>query len=367
MKKAMIYFLLFIGLAVIVTIISLVVHSPGKPKHFSDENGNKIANSISEKLFLDINGFRQGMFIKGKNLDNPIILYLHGGMPDYFLTEKYPTHLENNFTMVWWEQRNCGMSYNSESAKGSITIKQLVDDTIVLTKYLLKRFGKEKVFLMGHSGGTFLGVQVIDKAPELFEAYIGIAQMSDQMLSERLAYDYILNKYREMNNQKMVKQLESFSFNDQKNIPEEYLKIRDKAMHELGIGTMRNMRNVITDLFLPSLCFSEYTLTEKYQLWAGKSKSGISQNWTAMSGTNLIESKYSFKIPVYFFHGVYDYTCSYELSRKYFNKISAPIKGFYTFDLSAHSPLFEEPEKMNSILINDVKNLRTELADKDLR
>ena len=63
---------------------------------------------------------------------------------------------------------------------------------------------------MGHSGGTFLGVYVIDKMPELYEAYIGMAQMSDQFLSEKLAYDYILNKYREMNSKKMVEHFEKY-------------------------------------------------------------------------------------------------------------------------------------------------------------
>lgn len=359
----MLYILGFFGLLIIGLIITLIILSPGNPKQFLDKNGNKLKNSISEKIFLDINGFKQGMFIKGKNLDNPVILYLHGGMPDYFLTEKYPTQLEDNFIMVWWEQRNCGISYGSGSSQNEIKIEQLVDDTIVLTKYLLKRFNKKKIYLMGHSGGTFLGVYVIDKAPELYEAYIGIAQMSDQLQSEKLAYDYMLNKYREMNNQKMIRQFENYNFNDNQNIPEEYLKKRDNAMHELGIGTMRNMKNIVTDLFLPSLFFSEYTLSEKFNLWYGKSKSGISQNWETMTRTNLIETKNDFKLPIYFFHGIYDYTCSYELAKKYFNKIKAPIKGFYTFDKSAHSPLFEEPEKMNRILVNDVMNLKTDLAD----
>ncbi|HSL90302.1 MAG TPA: alpha/beta hydrolase [Ignavibacteriaceae bacterium] len=162
----------------------------------------------------------------------------------------------------------------------------------------------------------------------------------------------------------MVEYFEKFSFNDQNKIPIEYLKKRDAAMHELGIGTMRNMKNVATDLFLPSLCFSEYSLTDKYHIWAGKSKFGISQNWERIIRTNLIETKNDFKIPVYFFHGLYDYTCSYELTKKYFDKIKAPIKGFYTFDQSAHTPLFEEPEKTNRILINDIKYLRTDLADR---
>ena len=240
----------------------------------------------------------------------------------------------------------------------------LVDDTIVLTKYLLERFGKEKIYLMAHSGGTFLGVNVIDKAPELYEAYIGIAQMSDQFLSEKIAYEYMLNHFKETHNQKWVDSFESFSFNDQNKIPKEYLKMRDAAMHELGIGTMRSMKNIATDLFLPSLYFSEYTLTEKFYLWYGKSKSGVHQIWEEMTQTNLADIKNDFKIPVYFFHGVYDYTCSYELAKKYFDKINAPIKGFYSFEQSAHSPLLEEPEKMNRILISDIKNLKVNFSDR---
>lgn len=365
MKKAMLYILGFVGLIVLGLIVTLITFSPGKPKQFLDENGTKLANSISEKLFLEINGLKQGMFIKGKNLDNPIILYLHGGLPVYFLTEKYPTHLEDNFTMVWWDQRNCGISYSSGTSQNSVAIEQLVDDTIFLTKYLLERFNKKKIYLMGHSGGSFLGVYVIDKAPELYEAYIGMAQMSDQLHSEKLAYEFILNKYKEMNNQKKIDYFNSIKIYDQNSLPLEYLKIRDDAMHELGIGTMRNMRNIVTGLFLPSLYFSEYTLSNKYHLWAGKSKFGISQNWERMIRTNLIETINDFKIPIYFFHGLYDYTCSYELAKKYFDKINAPIKGFYTFEQSAHTPLFEEPEKINKILSNDVKSLKTEMADRN--
>ncbi len=360
--------MLIIGGVIFLTIISLVLilffYSSGKPKQPLDKNGKALYNSISEKLFIDINGARQGMFIKGENIDNPIILYLHGGMPDYFLTEKSPTKLEKNFTMVWWEQRGCGISYSSSLANDNTTLDQLVDDTITLTQYLLKRFNKKKIYLMGHSGGTFIGVYVIDKVPELYYAYIAIAQMSDQRKSEKIAYDYMLSKYHELGNRKMVKTLQRLSLGDSGNLPEEYEKIRDVAMHELGIGTMKKINNLITDLIFPSLFFSEYTLSEKYNLWVNKSQSGISRNWKRMISTNLMENKNSFRVPVYFFHGIYDYTCSYKLAKEYFTKIKAPAKGFYTFYQSAHSPIFEQPDKMNKILLSDVLNSRTELADR---
>lgn len=366
LKRVKKYMILLGGIIVLIIaslFLILLLLSPGNPKQFLDENGNTMNNSISEKIFLELNGATQGMFIKGENLDNPIILYLHGGMPDYFLTEKFPTHLEKNFTVIWWEQRNCGISHNSSSANNLTTVEQIIDDTIDLTKYLLKRFDKSKIYLMGHSGGTFIGVNVIDKAPELYYAYIGVAQMSDQLKSEKIAYDYMINKFLEIKNVKMYQTLQRIVFNQNGEVPKEYVSIRDAAMHELGIGTMRNANNLFTDIFLPSLLFSEYTMLEKYNLWAGKKNSGISQNWDRMINTNLMESKFSFKVPVYFFHGIFDYTCSHELAKEYFIKIEAPIKGFYTFANSAHSPIFEEPNRMNEILVNDVLNLQIELAD----
>jgi len=364
MKKAMLYIFGSLGLVIISLIIVLIILSPGNPKQFLNKNGNKIKNSISEKIFLDINGSKQGMFIKGKNLDNPIILYLHGGMPDYFLTEKYSTQLDENFTVVWWEQRNCGITHNANSTNNYEALDQLVEDSITLTEYLLKRFNKKKVYLMGHSGGTFLGVYVIDKAPELYFAYIGIAQISDQRKSEKIAYDYMFSKYKELGNRRMVEAFQHISLGDKGDLPDEYVKIRDVSMHELGIGTMKKMNNIITGLFLQSLFFSEYTLSEKYNFWVNKSQSGISKSWEKIINTNLMESKNFFRVPVYFFHGIYDYTCSYQLAKEYFTKINAPIKGFYTFYQSAHSPIFEEPIIMNKILVNDVLNSRTELADK---
>ena len=259
------------------------------------------------------------MFIKGKNVDNPIILYLHGGMPDYFLIEKYPTQLENNFTVVWWEQRGCGISHNSNLPSNSTALEQLVDDSITLTEYLLKRFNKNKIFLMVHSGGTFLGIYVIDKAPELYHAYIGIAQMSDQRKSEKIAYNYMIRKYQELGNQKMINTLQRISLGYDGDIPGEYVKIRDAAMHELGIGTMRNMKNLFKDLFLPSLFFNEYTLSEKYNLWL-KNHNWYQRKRKRMININLKERNISFTVPVYFFHGIHDYTCSYELAKKYLQK-----------------------------------------------
>ncbi len=66
-----------------------------------------------------------------------------------------------------------------------------------MTNYLRKRFGQDKIYLMGHSGGTFIGIQAAARAPELYHAYIGVSQMSYQLKSEKLAYDYMLQRFKD--------------------------------------------------------------------------------------------------------------------------------------------------------------------------
>ena len=348
---------------VLILVGVLLACSPGKAKPFLDERGKPLEGSISEKIFVNINGVEQGMFIKSKDSTNPVLLYLHGGMPDYFLTRKYPTGLEDYFTVVWWEQRGSGLSYSADIPPETMTLEQMISDTKEVTNWLRKRFGQEKIYLMGHSGGTFIGIQVAAIAPELYLAYIGVAQISNQLKSEMLAYEYMLEKYRDNSNLKMVCKLEAAPVTMTEGITDAYRVLRDPAMHSLGIGTTHNMRSVISGIFLPSLLCPEYTLLEKVNMWRGKSRSGISILWSDILTTDLSEQVPELKLPVYFFEGIYDYTCSYAEAKSYFEKLKAPIKGFYTFEQSAHSPLFEEPERMQQILQADILFGMNKLAD----
>ena len=356
-----VFSILLACLLILVGVLQL--WSPEKSTPFADENGSPLVGSISEKIHVNINGVEQGMFIKSKDATHPVLLYLHGGMPEYFLTKRYPTGLEDYFTVVWWEQRGSGISYSADIPPETMTLEQMISDTLEMTNYLRHRFGKEKIYLMGHSGGTFIGIQAAARAPELYYAYIGVAQMSNQLKSERLAYEYMLRQFKESGNTKMVRKLEETPVTMTDGTPDAYLALRDEAMHSLGIGTTHDMHSVITGIFLSSLISREYTLLEKVNMWRGKSHSGVSLLWDEMISTDLTQQVPELGLPVYFFHGIYDYTVSYTEAKSYFEKLKAPIKGFYTFEQSAHSPLFEEPEKTLKILQEDVLAGTNSLAD----
>jgi pimeloyl-ACP methyl ester carboxylesterase len=351
--------LVFVGL--------LLAWSPGRPQPFLDENGKPLAGSLSEKIHVEINGVEQGMFIKSKEIGNPVLLFVHGGpgMPEYWLTQRYPTGLEDHFTVVWWEQRGAGLSYSPDIAPETMTAEQFIADTLAVTHYLINRFDQEKIYLMGHSWGSYIGIQAAAQAPELYHAYIGMGQVSYQLQSEQLAYEYALAHYRQNGDWRMARKLDAAPPTMTVPLPAGYEALRDAYMHGAGIGTTREMQSVITGIFLPSWQFREYTLAEKVNLWRGKvySRSHAFGLWDTMQATDLTQQVTELAIPTYFFHGKYDYTCAYPLSRAYFDKLDAPLKGFYTFQHSAHSPIFEEPEKALGILLQDVLRGATALAD----
>jgi pimeloyl-ACP methyl ester carboxylesterase len=365
----MLYILLLVVAASLLILAAvLIIISPGKPEPILNSKGEIADGSISEKAFTTINGVRQGMIIRGKNVKNPVLLYIHGGpaFPNYFLIDKFKPGLEDIFTVCYWEQRGGGISYSKEVTVESMNMEQFTSDAIEVTKYLCKRFGKDRIYMMAHSGGTPFAIVAAAQEPALYYAYIGMAQITRQSESEKIAYKYMLDRYIEDGDKRKISDFKKYPVLDSSSYIVPFYKslLRDESMHALGIGTMRNMKSVFRDVFIPVWTCRAYTLREKMNIWISK--------FSFLKKTKLIDELLAadipseipkLEIPVYFFSGKYDLTVNHDLCKAYLEKLDAPVKGFYTFNESAHSPIFEEPQKLKEILINDVLKGTTNFAD----
>ncbi len=348
----------------------ILVYSPGKIEPYKDANGKIVQGSIAEKTFVQIGGVQQGMFIQSKNINKPVLLYVHGGpaFPNYFLIDKYKPGLEDYFTVCYWEQRGGGLSYTSEVTLASMNFNQLASDAIEVTNYLCKRFGKEKIYIMAHSGGTPIALIAVQKNPELYAAYIGMGQITSQAASEKLAYEYMLAEYTAQVNQRRINELKKYPVLEADSTIVTFYKsaLRDQYMHELGIGTMHKMQSVFWDVFMPVWACTAYTVREKINIWQSK--------FSFLPKTKLIEELLTtdfaalvpaLDIPVYFLSGKYDLTVNIHLSKAYLAALHAPLKGFYTFQHSAHSPLFEEPDTVKQVIENDILKGKNSVADEN--
>ena len=341
--------------ALLICLVIITVNSPGKLEQLKDKDGKKITNSLAEKHFIEIGGIKQGFFIRSENSENPVILFLHGGpgSPELAILYSYEIdeRLEKYFTVCYWDQRGAGMSYSNSIDPATMTLEQMIEDTRQITEYLKHRFNQEKIFLMGHSWGSVLGINTIEKHPENYIAYFGIGQVTNQLESEKLAYDYMLKHAMEINDESAIKKLKKFDKNASDFPAMDYIaSVRSLLMNKYEIGIMHtrfSMAGMIKDM----LFFKGYTIFEKVKYVLGMEFSS-KHLWDQVVGNNLFDTLISFKAPVYILHGRYDYQVSYTLSREYFEEVEAPAKAFFSFEKSAHSPNAEEPEKFVQIVHN---------------
>lgn len=364
----------FIKMDLSIIIISLFflsfvsANNSGSPMPNRYQSDSITNNLTVEKIRITVGGVQQGMFIRTKNPNNPVLLYVHGGpaFPNYFLIDKYEPNLEEYFTVCYWEQRGGGLSYSLQVTLESMTFDQLVSDAIELTNFLRERYKQDKIYIMAHSGGTPIAIQAVYQCPELYNAYIAMAQITNQKESEKMAYRYMIEEYTKRGNLKMKHKLEQYHLLDsEQNIITFYRSVlRDKTMHQLGIGTMHKMNSIFWDIFMPVWFCDAYTFKEKRNIWKSK--------FSFLPKTNLFNELFQFdfpnhfteiKVPIYFISGAYDLTVNINLAKAYYYKIKAPVKGFYTFKNSAHSPLYEEPQKFSEIIEKDVLNGTNKLSD----
>lgn len=345
----------------------LISKNSGTLPPLKDKSGRAIAGSISEKIWIEVNGMQQGMFIRSENPRNPVLLYVHGGpgtpmlqFVSYLEKIKNPVPLEKYFTICYWDQRGSGMSYSRKTDASSMTIDTMVKDTHEVTEYLKNRFGQNKIYLLGHSWGSYLGVKTIEQYPEDYFAYIGVGQISDQKKSERLAYQYMMDHAKKINDEKTIAALGKFDptephfplVNEEGHLLD-YLMARSTALIKYGIGHIHEgLRAGLTFksmVFRALFSFKGYTISEKVKWFLGADFSMV-HLFPVLLDDNLFVSSTKFDIPFYIVQGVYDYQVSQTLAEKYVEAIDAPHKEFILFENSAHSPNLEEPERFNLIM-----------------
>lgn len=338
--------------SIILLIVVVFINSTGKLPQLKDTQGKVIKNSISEKVWIEVNGIKQGMFIRGENKDNPIVLYLHGGpgtpMLQFVTYLEKDERLEKDFTVCYWDQRGSGMTYSKTTDPTTMTVEQMVEDTKVVTEYLKKRFKQDKIYLIGHSWGSYLGVKVAEKYPEDYLVYVGIGQVTDQTKSERLAYDYMLNHAKDINDKEIINKLEPIDINEESFPNLNYLvKVRTGILNRYKIGHLHQGLKS-TDILKSLFVFKGYTLSEKVKWFRGADFSML-HLFPVVLSNNLFESSTKFEIPFYIVQGDYDYQVSQVLAEKYLNTITAPKKEYFSFSDSAHSPNMEEMGKFVEI------------------
>jgi pimeloyl-ACP methyl ester carboxylesterase len=298
-------------------------------------------NSISELRKVRINETDIEVMIRGCNRDNPIIVFVHGGpcCSEIPYIRGYQDLLEQEFTIIHYDQRGSGKSYEFGTDYSGVTASTHVDDLIALTEYIKHYLNQEQVILIGHSYGTYIATMAAAKEQELYRAYIGIGQMSNTIESELDGLSKYIEAAKEAGNTDDVTYLSGLekSISIGKGItPRNYVR-------KYGFAA-RNI-NENSDYLNGFLLGSEYNLLDAIRFYVA---SGKYQDALIMEALNnpIPDIVTEIDIPVYFVMGKYDCMTSPEAAEEYLNRLTgqAPHE-MIVFENSAHYPQLEEKEK----------------------
>ena len=312
------------------------------------------ANGIDSMELVRLGGMDQWIYIRSEDKNKPILLFLHGGpgspeMP--MAVKQFQGKLEKEFVIVHWDQRGAGKSYSSDQNVDRFTMDDYVFDTVVLTQLLLKRFGKQKLYLVGHSWGSALGLTVISRFPQYYHAYIGIGQVTNMMRGEKLSYRFVLEESRRRGEMEIAAKLESMGEPPYANFSDLGYERGLVNRYGGGIHKETNPMLMIARFYFSFPGYNTIDILYRFPTGAFRSLNGL---WPWIQNVDLFKEVPQVAIPVYFCTGRYDNTVPSSLTYEYFLHLKAPKKKFIWFEESAHSPNFEEADKFYRVMMEDV-------------
>ncbi|NML18746.1 alpha/beta fold hydrolase [Azohydromonas caseinilytica] len=301
---------------------------------------------------VDIGGMRQWVLMRGEHVLNPVLLVLHGGPgdPSMGLAHAYQRELEKHFVVVQWDQRGSGKSY-ADTPPDTMTLERLQADTHEMVLWLLKRFEREGIYLLGHSWGSHLGLAEARKHPENLYAYIGTGQIIDLQQQEQLSHELALDRARAQGDDRMLDALEELG-------PPPYADAA--AGLRLKYGALWKYRLMLDDAsspwsLLPTLLRSpEYSLPDVLHYVQGLSSA--LERLAAGEGTRFWQLKApapeGFEVPVFFISGDKDPVTPLALVDEYTGRLQAPMKQSYVLKDAGHFAFFTDPEPFAEAMLD---------------
>ena len=306
---------------------------------------DQTAAPIDTLIDISINDDIQKVLIQSDNIHNPILLYIHGGpgASAMMLSHYYSDSLCKYFTFVNWDQRGTGLSFGEQTDPTKITEKQIENDAIEIIKYLLQKFKQPKLYILGHSFGSIIGLRLASKYPDYFYAYIGVGQVIDWDKSVELTYHWLSKEMIKAKDYQALKELELNHFPSIEMIK----KYRGHTYNPVNFDSIMRLSPYYFEgyiqQYLAAKSFTEYN---------------IRKNPCPDCDSSSLYYLRNIEIPVYFLEGRHDHVmaCAPELVVEFYEKLNAPKKKLIWFDNSAHLPNIEEPEKFQQVLIQILRN-----------
>lgn len=342
-------------IAIILSLIFVVISVVIAARNFIYiSHVSKATKGIVEAEYITLGGQEQYILTRGNDLDNPVIIYLHGGpsSPDAYETYVFTDYLVDDYTIIAWDQRGCGRTYfsniDADSTGSTVNFDRAVQDLDELVDYAMDKYNKDEVIIMGWSYGTILGTKYITEHPEKVSAYISIGQFVNMSQNEQIGYDVALERANELGDDtsQLVQAYENYQAVG--TLPT-MLQLRSYTYPYLVANQTH-----IADQMTPAI-LSPYFGMDDFK-WFMIQQSDIN-NYISLNSelfdylsVDVHEFGTEYQVPVYYIVGSEDYTCNAGMVMDFSTEITAPIVTSGLMDGCGHGCHYDNPEEFARIV-----------------
>jgi pimeloyl-ACP methyl ester carboxylesterase len=283
------------------------------------------AAPLGESGFVRIGGIDQWIAVQGEGADNPVILYLHGGPGEAqspFLAQFRPWL--KDFTVVNWDQRGAGKTYGrTGAATPDMTVERMMADAIEVAEHIRTRRAVRKIILVGQSWGSFLGVHVVKRRPDLFYAFVGTGQLVSLAASRPYQLERARRDAATANDQDSLKALD-----DAAALPAESRDLAlAKALNKWMVPPVDAGYAKLVRAFMGAAPGDR----DAADWLAGAERAGA-QLMPTFRGGDLRALGVDFQLPFFVVHGREDRITPIEPAQTYLEELQAPAKAFVPID-----------------------------------
>ena len=357
---------MFIVFIIIISVIALVTFSVLVTR-LINSNKNKIntENGIQESTYIDIDGMKQYIQIRGESTENPVMIFIHGGpaSPMGYVSAYYQRELESELTIINYDQRGCGRTYYANDCNANADIDLLVNDLNVIVEYVKERFGKKNVIIAGHSWGTVIGSIYVQKYPENVNCYIGISQITNlyknklNVARTALEKDEIKGTEDEQKLTELIKRMSRVNDYNDMSLDDLSKLVTATSKYIACEGEMSGLSQMITGITSPDMNFDDM----KWFMLQMNTEKFFAQNKDIMEyaffGFDIDLISKTYNVPVYYLAGKGDYAVCQKDAQAYYESIEAPDKAFYWIENAGHSMFMDNPE----LYCDTVKNILSQI------
>lgn len=313
---------------------------------------------------IPIGGIRQVVSIRSQDLRNPVLIYFHGGpgfveMPlDWWWDRGWDEY----FTVVHWDQRNAGKTYVASGANdpASLTPERFQQDAEEVVQWARRRFGKRKVFVLGHSWGSMLGLKLAAAHPEWLHAYIGMGQLTDGLESERRGWAWSLARAKADGNREAVRELEGIApYAATGPVPVAAIMTQRKWLNHYGGAAWRR-----TGGDFEAAAFKlapEYADEDVRRAFEGQP--AVTQALLPKVLATDLSGIRTLRTPLILLLGRHDINVSSAVAAEWYAKVRAPSKRLVWFERSGHHVTSEEPGKLLTTLVTVARPIAAQAGD----